>query len=583
MKKMTFFACAALLASTCMFTACKKDKVSNELQEVEEQGSYNGEVVKTEFSISLPNQAAGRPNRMPGTTVQISGASQFQGMGNMVLVPFAKESDIVSGDTRLGDNITLSDINSSSEFGTNSHAKVYPSVSIPMTTATFLFYGKSKATGTSFQKGELNAANLDNSHQPADFTFNLQPIVATVGTPTGSGTSGEALIAYLNSIANAVDENSIAWKNYTTTQSTAMTALFETFSSWHSLSSFSVARGVTDLYNTLAPLSTTLATNIKAAIASTTYAELTGAAVPYTITLKTAYNNFPAEYNLPEGSVRIKWNTTAKAFQACTEAEYAAADNASLETYTYPAALWYFANSQIKTSNSSKQALYDNVNDWTTVLAAHEAATAVNSRTRAVAIQDVIQYGVARLDVIVKLDATTLEDNTAVTAKSISCDAYPVTAVLVGGQKSVGFDFTPKGSTEYTIYDNVMTSAIEATTTNTTANSTLVLESEQGSTKDVMIAIELTNASGNDFIGVDREVIPAGGKFYLIAKLTAAGASVTSNKVFQQDYTTTATLTIKSLKNAYNTIPDLRTPQLELGMSVDLNWTAGNVYNVDIP
>ena len=32
--------------------------------------------------------------------------------------------------------------------------------------------------------------------------------------------------------------------------------------------------------------------------------------------------------------------------------------------------------------------------------------------------------------------------------------------------------------------------------------------------------------------------------------------------------------------NAYTTIPDLRTPQLELGFSVDLTWQEGITFNV---
>ena len=50
-----------------------------------------------------------------------------------------------------------------------------------------------------------------------------------------------------------------------------------------------------------------------------------------------------------------------------------------------------------------------------------------------------------------------------------------------------------------------------------------------------------------------------------------------------QDYVTTANLTISSLKGAYNVIPDLRTTALELGISVDLLWTPGLVFEVPIP
>ena len=48
------------------------------------------------------------------------------------------------------------------------------------------------------------------------------------------------------------------------------------------------------------------------------------------------------------------------------------------------------------------------------------------------------------------------------------------------------------------------------------------------------------------------------------------------------DYMTTLKLTIKSLKNAYNTIPDLRSTKLQLGLSVDLDWQAGLQFDVEI-
>ena len=48
------------------------------------------------------------------------------------------------------------------------------------------------------------------------------------------------------------------------------------------------------------------------------------------------------------------------------------------------------------------------------------------------------------------------------------------------------------------------------------------------------------------------------------------------------DYKTTMNLTITSLKNAYNTIPDLRSTKLQLGLSVDLDWQTGIQYDVNI-
>ena len=61
--------------------------------------------------------------------------------------------------------------------------------------------------------------------------------------------------------------------------------------------------------------------------------------------------------------------------------------------------------------------------------------------------------------------------------------------------------------------------------------------------------------------------------------------------MFKQDYKTIANFSIaqgtantantKGLAAAYNTVPDLRTPQLELGLSVDLTWQTGITFDVE--
>lgn len=575
MKKLAFLTCAVFLSSIVL-TSCKKDQ--NEPQK-------QNEVVKTEFSIELPSQVASGPHRMPSTTVQKGGRSEFQGMTDIFLVPFVKQSAIISTDTRLGNNIHLGDIADATALGTVSNAKVYTNVSIPLTTASFLFYAKSAASGTKFQVGSLAAADTANNKQPADYHFDLEPIIANLATAHGD-TKATALLAYVNSLADASD-GTHAWKEYDVadpaTYDPAMAAMFVEYSKLHTLSSNGIQRLMHDFYNSLVPLTTPLATALKTAIDA--HATITGpdASGDYAVALDADYLGYPTNLLLPEEAVHIKWDATA--FRFCTEGEYTAANHALPHMFTYPSALWYYANSQIKTSNSSKQAMYNNTNAWGDILAAHTDSRAVNTNTRAVAIADTIQYAVARLDVQVKLAAGVLEDNTPVVAKNITNASYPITGIFVGSQKNVGFDFTPVGATNYTIYDNVMTeSGMAATTAYSDMNSTLVLETAAGpaTDKDVRICVEFTNTSGEDFIGVDGCLIPAGAKFYVVANLASAQADETDYKVFKQDYTTTVKLNLKNLKQAYNTIPDLRTPKLELGFSVNMSWLNGNIYDIDI-
>ena len=111
------------------------------------------------------------------------------------------------------------------------------------------------------------------------------------------------------------------------------------------------------------------------------------------------------------------------------------------------------------------------------------------------------------------------------------------------------------------------------------------------------MVVELENNTGKDFAGHNGDIIKAGANFYMVAKLDPTTnnmgevkqpGSETLTKVFQQDYTTVANLTImensdtnhdKGLGAAYNVIPDLRTPALSIGMSVDLNWQSGLTFN----
>ena len=161
---------------------------------------------------------------------------------------------------------------------------------------------------------------------------------------------------------------------------------------------------------------------------------------------------------------------------------------------------------------------------------------------------------------------------------------FPVTAVLVGGQKAVDFQFMPTGDKEYTIYDNTL-NGVNALTSPSGTNYTLVLETAQNA--KVNVAIELTNNTGKDFFGIEGKRIPAGCKFYLVGELdpkngVAPDGGTKLGQVFKQDYFTVVNFTIKDLKKAYNVIPDLKAPKLELGLSVDLTWQQGDTYAVEL-
>jgi predicted small secreted protein len=360
------------------------------------------------------------------------------------------------------------------------------------------------------------------------------------------------------------------------------------------------------------------------------------------VSLGNEYGQYPADLGLPDGAAYINWNTTTKKFDVLTSTESTSAiDNAglnftSLKRYCYPASLNYYGLSNIKTSKESKEAEYTKNQDWDAILATYPAAdgSVVQSTTRSIAIIEPVQYAVGRLDVAVKTKggAATLKDNDGTNGKDITIDNnFPITGILVGNQKAVDYKFettnTLATSTTYTIYDSQIPqtdgtinkdcrlfpgniNAPSATSPfatndgdyNRYCTHTLVLETADAATAEdedidnVTVAVEFQNNSDKIIVGKDKKLIYPGTKFYLVGTLKPKANTTikysadhvptgkTTNDVieraFVQDYVTRVTFTVESLKNAYNVVPDLRNPHLEIGLSVDLTWQYG--INQDI-
>jgi hypothetical protein len=239
---------------------------------------------------------------------------------------------------------------------------------------------------------------------------------------------------------------------------------------------------------------------------------------------------------------------------------------------------------------------YSEKSTWAQVVALY-SETEVSSATRGVVLDNPIQYGVGRLKSQVVLASGTLNANDAdgneVAVTNVPGAGFPVTGILIGSQKNVAWNFEPTGTATYTIYDPVQTggASVKASTTASAANYTLALQTTKD--EEVRVVVELVN-DADDFYGEANQLIPHGSKFYLAATLNPkANSGVTGydedidaqNRVFCQDVETIVNFTVgaNSLKKAYNTIPDLRSPQMELGLSVDLTWKTGLTFNVTFP
>ena len=105
---------------------------------------------------------------------------------------------------------------------------------------------------------------------------------------------------------------------------------------------------------------------------------------------------------------------------------------------------------------------------------------------------------------------------------------------------------------------------------------TLVLQSYDH--KKVPIVLEFQNNSDRDFQGFEG-VVYRGTKFYLVGEIDPEEFSTDPrteirDRVFTQDYITTLNLKVKALDKAYNVVPNLLSPRLEIGIELVSNWVS---------
>ena len=346
--------------------------------------------------------------------------------------------------------------------------------------------------------------------------------------------------------------------------------------------------------------------------------------------------DFPVvNFTLPEGCAQLAYTAETNTFTH--KSPGVSLLNKAVTTdpsaYQFPAELMYYCNSDVRTSNTEKTdskfpngvSNWDTESQWTS-LGWETGGKTVTSATRATAMTKNVNYGVAMLKstVQIKEGTTALEDNRAAlnTGESNNTFApgdldFTWTGIIIGGQPgSVDWQFLPPTSSTFDkmVYDNRVTGNAAGTALPGTAGSasapnyTIVFDNYTGAATQhtVLVALQFKN-NGADFWGRDN-LIRKGQTFYLVASLNPSGKTVTwdshyqipplnaegvstkTPRVFIQDYMTVANFKFdanagahtSSLQNAYVTIPDLRSSQLSFGLSVDLMWRNGMVFDADL-
>lgn len=336
------------------------------------------------------------------------------------------------------------------------------------------------------------------------------------------------------------------------------------------------------------------------------FATVSGSGTSATLTLKDAdLRGFPGNMGLPEGCVAIQWDGSK--FVVISEGTYDI-HLAPMDRFCYPPSLWYYVNSQVSVAKmlgseasesvaeSNIAAWYKNTSAaWSNILDQYNAGErrlgpVVKKGAVSVAINDPMQYGVALLKLnLAKTTSSILEDKDHADV-NVNNSNFPMTAVIVAGQHKQNFDFSPLTGNEYYVYDNMPLSDTRGTlswitNSGSVTNSpsyTMLLQSLQE--EDVIICIEFQNNSNTTFRGETGYIVP-GSKFYMYGRIeynNGRGDKSLVKSVFQQDYITEVTLKINSLEHAYNCIPDLQDPQLEVGVEISVDWILATPTNVPL-
>ena len=487
-------------------------------------------------------------------------AATFQSMEELVVIPFHTDGQpVASTDAPLINVVEATEKSSR----VTAHNNYYVGSCYFMTgTDRMLVYGKSEPERTEdkTKNGELSALPATRM-LPDSIRFSLTSIRNT----TEAHGDAKALADYMTSIANT--------DGWSTTDNPTLKSFYMDFTGTKSEGG---------------GLMSGSAAHIKAFVAALK-AQLTGddgvskaikAAIDNNSSI--ASNTYPRSIGLPDGAAVIRW--TGSKFDVRTTTT--SLDNINgINRYTYPAELVFFTDSPIHTSNTEvPRSTYENASPtttWSTFLNEHYTSPrAVSTNTKAVAVENPLQFGVANLQLTLTGMNVTLKDAKEETVSNADMDNLPLTGVIIGGQHTVGYNMKPQGEQTDVdgrfIYETNITSGVEGKSINT-----LVLQSYDE--EKVPIILEFENKTGYSFTGKDGVVYPDT-RFYLIGMIDPKdkGTGEYANRVFTQDHTTTMTMSVASLAKAYTCMPDLLAPRLEVGVQIVTHWVQSTTTNVEL-
>ena len=563
--------------------------------------------VAVSLAFSMPDVAA--QTRMADEVVQTS-YDLFRGLKDVRIIPFKVAGTITKDHLpfvydEYGGDESGRVTGKPSEL-TPSAYYYYPDCAFWSGTSSVLFYGLG---ANSVQVGDetipasnkayygSTATNYLDATGPAVFRFGPDQICPLASIDDRA----QALADYMTAVANT--------PGWSSTEDAKLMALYLNFLKRDASGDYAVMGGssanirafVEELYAEvgLRESDNELAEAIRTSIKTGADVVVNDDGKVTNVTLKDNLSGYPANVGLPDGAAALQWNGTAFAVHTQTTVESAIT---SIDRFAWPAELCYYGNSTIVTSGEKVDgSVYLDAKTWNDVLDHYTNGSMITSTTKSAAMISPVQYGVARLSVRLKKVLVTPFMDANYDIVSFDDTYYPLTAVIVGGQYPVGFDFCPEtvqswptDETASKAMTNQMFFVCDTqvkTKKTTTADgnaydyyylsntadegctNTLLWQTYEG--KNIKIVLEFENRSGKKFTGYDGIVYP-GTKFYMVGEVnpTTADDGITDEnkkRVFTQDYTTTFDVQVESFMKAYNVMPDLLAPRMEIGIKVE-NW-----------
>lgn len=504
---------------------------------------------------------------------QNSSAPEFLGMEMLVAIPYHTNGNAVTASDDPLINLVGADEenNLAKKYETENYNTYYVDRCHLMTgTDHMLVYGNAKPVSEDLKiNGQLSDLPTVRK-KTADIQFSL----TSIRESTEPHADAKALANYMTSIANT--------PGWSTTSDPTLKSYYMDFIRMGSEGAGLMSGAAANIKAFVAALKALL-TSRSDALSADIIAKIGATDI--------SANTYPQSIGLPDGAAVIRWMkkkdeqtgvyTDEEEFSVRTTTT--TLDNVNgINRYTYPAELMFFTDSPICTSAEevSKKVYQDNTLSWSDFLDTYyKGPSAVNTYTKAVAVENPIQYGVAKLNLTLTTMSATLRDAKDEVVSNTSMTTLPLKGVIIGGQHTVGFNMKPQG--EQTDVDGRFiyeTNIIDGNKT-----STLVLQSYDD--EKVPVILEFENNTGSAFTGKDGTVYP-GARFYLIGMIDPADKKEAdkdyTNRVFTQDYITTMSMSVTSLAKAYTSMPDLLASRLEVGVQVVTKWIQATTTNVEL-